>query len=440
MQPHEMQPHETQAQQIQPHEMQPHETQARQIQPHEIQALRTATRGTNQYIHFNNAGASLPPDSTVDTVIRYLQEEAIGGGYETEASYAAQLDHVYTLIAKLINARPDEIAVVENASTGWCLAFNGIDFQPGDEVITSEMEYVTNHLGFLNVKKLHDIRLKVIPNDAEGNFDLLALEKAITGKTRLIAITHVPSSAGNILPVKEIGQIARRHNILYLVDACQSVGQLPLDVEAIGCDMLAVTGRKYLRAPRGTGFVYIRKNVQDKLRPLFFDGHSVASVSENGFTFLDSARRFELYEKSRALVLGLGAAVQYALDLGLDRIAKRIGHLAASLRSKLAAIPGVTVHDKGQYLCGIVTFSVAGMEAEKIKAALQEKKINVSIGRAASTPIYMNRHHVPAIVRASVHYFNTDQEIDTFAATLAAIVPSPAMADPAGLPSSVKGR
>ena len=400
------------------------------MQPHEIQTLRAATRGTAQYIHFNNAGSSLPPDSTVDKVIRYLQEEAIKGGYETEASHAAELDHVYTLIAKLVNARPDEIALVENASTGWHLAFNGIDFQPGDEIITSEMEYVTNHLGFLSVKRTQDIRLTVIPNDAEGNFDLRALEKAINPKTRLIAITHVPSSAGNILPVAEIGQLARRHNILYLVDACQSVGQLPLDVEAIGCDMLAVTGRKYLRAPRGTGFVYIRKNIQDKLRPLFFDGHSVASVSENSFTFLDSARRFELYEKSRALVLGLGAAVQYALDLGLGRIEERIGYLAASLRSKLAAIPGVTVHDRGQHLCGIVTFSVADMEAEKVKAALLEKKINVSIGRAISTPIYMNQHHLPTIIRASVHYYNTDEEIDTFCTILAALRPAHAAIHP----------
>lgn len=405
--------------------MQPHE-----MQPHEIGTLRAATRGTSEYIHFNNAGSSLPADNTVDTVIRYLQEEAINGGYETEARYAAGLDHVYALIARLINARPDEIALVENASTGWLLAFNGIDFQPGDEVITSEMEYVTNHLGFLNGKRSHDIRLTVIPNDAEGNFDLQALEKAINPKTRLIAITHVPSAAGNILPIKEIGQIARRHDILYLVDACQSVGQLALDVEGIGCDMLAVTGRKYLRAPRGTGFVYIRKTAQDKLRPLFFDGHSVASVSENGFTALDSARRFELYEKSRALTLGLGAAVQQALDLGLDRIEKRIVYLAASLRNKLAAVPGATVHDKGKHLCGIVTFSVAGMEAVKVKAALQEKKINVSISRMASTPVYMNQHHLDVILRASVHYYNTDQEIDTFCATLAAICPAPAAAGP----------
>ena len=388
------------------------------MQPHEIQALRAATRGTGEYIHFNNAGSSMPPDSTLDTVIRYLQEEASHGGYETEAKYGAGLRDVYALIGKLINADPDEIAIVENASYGWHLAFNGIDFRAGDEVITSEMEYVSNHLGFLNVKKTHDIRVTVIPNDADGNFDLRALENAINAKTRLIAITHIPSTAGNILPVEAIGQIARRHNILYLVDACQSVGQLPLDVEAIGCDMLAVTGRKYLRAPRGTGFVYVRKNIQDKLRLFFIDGHSIASVTENSFVLLDNARRFELYEKNRALMLGLGAAVQYALDLGLGRIEERIGHLAGVLRTRLAAIPGVMVHDKGDRLSGIVTFSVAGIEAQKVKASLQEKKINVSVGNAQNTLVYMNRHHLVTVVRASVHYYNTEQEIDTLCSAI----------------------
>lgn len=388
------------------------------MQPHEIQALRAATRGTTEYIHFNNAGSSLPPDSTLAAVIQYLQEEAICGGYETEAKYSRELENVYTLIAKLINAKADEIAIVENASTGWHLAFNGIDFQPGDEIITSEMEYVTNHLGFLNVKKTQDVKVIVIPNNSQGDFDLQAFEKAINPRTKLIAITHIPSTAGNILPVEEIGRVARRNNILYLVDACQSVGQLPLDVGAIGCDMLAVTGRKYLRGPRGTGFVYVRKNIQDRLRLFFIDGHSVASVSENSFTLQENARRFELYEKNRALGLGLGAAVQYALDLGLDRIAARIKVVATALRSKLAAIPGVTVHDKGSRLSGIVTFSVAGIDAGKVKAALQEKKINVSIGRANSTIVYMNRRHLSTVVRASVHYYNTEREIDALCAVL----------------------
>ena len=391
------------------------------MQTQEIQALRAATRGATDLIHFNNAGCSLPPDKVLDTVIGYLQEEAIKGGYETEAKYAAELDNVYTLIARLLNAQKDEIALVENASTGWHLAFNGIDFQPGDEVITSEMEYVTNHIGFLNLGEKKAIRIIVIPNDAKGNFDLQALEQAINKKTKLIAITHIPSTAGNILPVEAIGKIARSHGILYLLDGCQSAGHIPLDVEAIGCDMLAATGRKYLRGPRGTGFLYVRKNAQHQLRPFFLDGHSVTSVGEKGFELQDNARRFELYEKNRALVLGLGAAVSYALNLGVDNIEKRITHLSALLRSRLASLPAVTVHDKGHRLSGIVTFSVANIEATSVKAALQEKKINVSVGKALSTIIYMNRHHLSSVVRASVHYYNTEEEIDALCEILAGL-------------------
>src|SRR6185437_4737563 len=259
----------------------------------EIQQLRAETKGTAKRIHFNNAGASLPPDVVVETVVQYLEEEAACGGYETEYKYKAQLDNTYTLIARLINAEVDEIAVVENASTAWLLAFNGIGFETGDEVITSEMEYVTNLIGLLNAQKTYGIRIRIIPNDAQGNFSLAALEDAISPRTKLIAITHIPSTAGGMTPIVEIGRIARKHNVLYLVDACQSVGQAPVNVKEIGCDMLAVTGRKYLRAPRGTGFLYVKKAVQNQLKPILIDGFTATSVTLNDFKLRDDARRFE---------------------------------------------------------------------------------------------------------------------------------------------------
>jgi selenocysteine lyase/cysteine desulfurase len=382
------------------------------MEPNEIERLRAETDGSNDCVHFNNAGSSLPPRVVVDTMVHYLSEEARCGGYEMEARYAIPLENVYSLISRLLHARPNEIAVVENASMAWHLAFNGIDFREGDEVIISEMEYVTNFIGLLDCQQRRGIRVRVIPNDTRGNFDLDALESAVTPRTKLIAITHIASTAGNILPIGEIGRVARRNGILYLVDACQSVGQLPLDVEAIGCDMLSVTGRKYLRAPRGTGFLYVRKSVQDRLRPLLFDGHSITCVGEHSFQFRDDARRFELYEKNRALVLGLGAAVDYALALGLDRIAGRVQQMARLLREKLASIRGVTVHDQGSHLSGIVTFSVQGMDATAVKKSLEEKKINVSVAKAHSTFTYMNRHGLGSIVRASLHYYNTEAEID----------------------------
>jgi cysteine desulfurase/selenocysteine lyase len=321
------------------------------------------------------------------------------------------LGNTYTLIARLINAGVDEVAIVENASTAWQITFNGIDFKKGDEVITCEMEYVTNLIGLLNAKKTHGIEIKVIPNDARGNFSLAALEDAISPRTKLIAVTHIPSTAGGMIPVVEIGKIAKKHQILYLVDACQSAGQAPVDVKKIGCDMLAVTGRKYLRAPRGTGFLYVRKAVQDQLKLIFMDGFSAPNVSLDDFKPRDDARRFELYEKNRALTLGLGKAVEYALNVGVDRIWQRVQYLANLMRMQLAGIGGITVHDIGDEKCGIVTFSVNGIESPVIKSMLGAKNINVSVGKAISTLIYMDKNHLTSVVRASIHYYNTEEEI-----------------------------
>lgn len=387
----------------------------------EIQQLRTDTIGTAKKIHFNNAGASLPPDVVVNTVVNYLHEEAIEGGYETEYKYREELDKVYTSIAKLINAEKDEVAVIENASIAWGLAFNGIRFSAGDEIITSEMEYVTNLIGFLDAKQKHGIEIKLIPNDNDGNFDMAKFESAISSKTKLIAITHIPSTAGGMMPVEAIGQIARRHNILYLVDACQSAGQIPLDVKAMGCDMLSVTGRKYLRGPRGTGFLFVKREVQDQLQVMFMDGFTADLVSETEFKIRNDARRFEVYEKNRALTLGLGKAIDYALAIGVDRIWQRVQYLANLLRDKLSAVNGITVHDIGSQKCGIVTFSVDGINSGIIKEMLFEKNINVSVAMAKNTLVYMNKHHLNGILRASVHYYNTEEEIDVLCTELKAL-------------------
>lgn len=387
----------------------------------EIQKFRAETRGTAEKIHFNNAGSSLPPDIVVGTVIDFLKEEAIIGGYEAEYKYREPLENVYGLIAELINAGKDEVAIVENASMAWGLAFNGINFEKGDVILTSEMEYVTNLIGFLNAKKMYGVVIRVIPIDEHGNFSMPALEEAISPQTKLIAITHIPSTAGGMIPIVEIGKIARKNNILYLVDACQSIGQAPVDVKTIDCDLLSVTGRKYLRAPRGTGFLYVRKSVQDQLKTFFLDGHSTQWVNEEEYKLRDDARRFQLYESNRGLTLGLGKAIEYVLRIGVDRIWTRVQQLADLFRAQLERIDGISVHDRGDQKCGIVTFSVKGMDSPTIKTRLGEMNINVSVGVAVSTLIYMNKNHLISVVRASVHYYNTEEEIGKFCEVLASM-------------------
>jgi cysteine desulfurase / selenocysteine lyase len=231
----------------------------------------------------------------------------------------------------------------------------------------------------------------------------------------------VPSTAGNVLPAAAIGKVAGKHGIVYLLDACQSAGQIPVDVQAIGCDMLAVTGRKYLRGPRGSGFLYVRKQMQDKLKLLFFDGRTVVNVNQQGFVVRQDARRFEWYEKNPAVVLGLQKAVEYALNIGVERIWQRIQYLASLFRKRLCELNGVTVHDQGDDLCGIVTFSLSRVTAAEVRTKLAAKNINVHIGLAKSTLYHMNRKGLDGIIRASVHYYNTEEELELVCRELRAL-------------------
>lgn len=377
----------------------------------EVQQLRMETKGCKHTAHFNNAGASLPPDIVVDSVIEYLREEALYGGYEVESVWKPKIENTYELIAQMINADATEIAITENASIAWRIAFHGIEFEEGDEIITSELEYVTNMLGFAQLQKRKRVNIKVIETNDNGNFLIDELENAITKQTKLIAVTHISSSNGMVMPVEHIGAIARKHGILYLVDACQSVGHMPTDVKQIKCDMLSVTGRKYLRAPRGTGFLYVRREIQDKISPVYIDFHSIQSSTVKNFQLKDSARRYEVFEKNRALTIGLGKAVGYALNIGLDKIWQRICFLAEILRGSLLNVNGVSVHDVGSKRSGIVTFSIIGVDSLLVKQELIKRNINVSIGGALATPVFMDKYKLNNILRASVHYYNTEDEI-----------------------------
>jgi cysteine desulfurase/selenocysteine lyase len=392
------------------------------IDDKEVMLLRNQTKGCQTHIHLNNAGASLPPDAVTEAIIAYLSEEAVNGGYETESKYAQKLENTYLQIADLLNANVDEVAIFENGSSAWGTAFKGVDLKHGDEIITCEMEYISNWIGFINSSKTIGVKVIVIPNDDSGNFQLDQLEKAITIKTKLIAITHISSSSGNILPIVEIGKIAEQYQIPYLLDAAQSVGQVPLDVDLIKCDMLSATGRKFIRAPRGTGFLYVRRSIQDKIRPLLLDSNGLSAVTTIDYHLRSDARRYELYEKSRALTIGLGKAIEYALNIGIDRIWQRVQYLADFTRNELVKNADVTVHDLGDYKCGIITFSVRNIESTAIKAKLAEMAINVSVSSQKATLLYMKKNKLESVVRASVHYYNTDQEIISLCKALSDII------------------
>jgi selenocysteine lyase/cysteine desulfurase len=388
----------------------------------DIHQIRKDTPGVEKVIHLNNAGAALQPVQVIDKIREYQEYEFLHGGYETAELYKEEIKGTYSAIAHLINATSPEIALVENATTAWDMAFHSLEFSEGDVILTSRAEYASNFIGFLQARKRYGIEIKVVENDKEGQLDLQLLDSMITPKVKLIAINHVPTNSGLVNPAEEIGKIARENKIFYLLDACQSIGQVPIDVKRIGCHFLSATGRKYLRGPRGTGFLYVEESIIHEIEPVFLDLHSAKWVSIDEYVIRKDARRFENWECNYSLRLGLKEAAEYARSRELEGSWERIMALGSLMRNKLSSVPRVNIYDKGHILGGIVTFSVEGYKDADIKKALLSKGINVAVGPGNAALLDMQSKGINSLIRASVHYYNTEEEIDYFVKSLEAVI------------------
>ena len=377
----------------------------------DIAKIRADTPGVEKVAHFNNAGASLMPTPVLDVQIEHLKLEASIGGYEAAAAAAVRCEAVYASVSKLIHADVDEVALVENATVAWDMAFYSLPFDKGDRILTSEAEYAANYIAYLHVAKRTGVVVESIPCANSGEVDTKALEDMIDDRVKLISITHIPTNGGLVNPASEIGRIAKTNNITYLLDACQSVGQLPIDVDELGCDILSATGRKYLRGPRGTGFLYVRKDLLATLEPPMIDLFAAKWVAPDQYELRPDARRFENWENNYTARLGLGAAIDYALNLGIDLTWQRILELSSSLRQKMSVIDGIKLRDIGSLQGGIVTFTLEGIDATAIKELVGSQAINVSVSNPSSTLLDATRRNLPPVVRASVHYYNDEVEV-----------------------------
>jgi selenocysteine lyase/cysteine desulfurase len=378
----------------------------------DVAAARAETPGCELVAHLNNAGAALMPRRVVETVVGYLEREAQHGGYEAAEAAAAEIADVYGSIASLLGCGPDEIAAFDSATRAWTAAFSSFTFEPGDRVLTHRIEYASNVLQMLQAARRAGVSIEIVPSTSTGEIDLEALAALLDDRVRLVAVTHVATSGGLVNPVASVGALTRAAGVPFLLDACQSVGQIPLDVDAIGCDFLAATGRKFLRGPRGTGFLYARRSIAEAIEPVGIDLHSARWTDRMSYELESAARRFEQFERAPALWLGLGAAVSYALELGLDAINTRVVALAERLRELLQACAGVTVRDEGRERCGIVTFTVDGRTPAEVAAVLRAHGINVSTSTADMNRLDLAARGLDGVVRASVHYYNIEAELD----------------------------
>lgn len=395
------------------------QTSTQIVQPfsaEEIIAFRKDTEGCANIIHLNNAGASLMPDPVTKSILDHIKLEASIGGYEASALQQAAISDFYTQAARLFNCKPTNIAFTSSATDSYTRALSSIPFKAGDIILTSNDDFISNQIQFLSCQKRFGIKIERVKNAPEGGVDLEDLEhKLKTLHPRLLAITHIPTNSGLVQPVHAIGEIAARYETLYLLDACQSVGQMKLDVEALHCDFLSVTNRKFLRGPRGTGMLYISdKALQAGLEPLFLDMRGAEWIEKDVYKQREDAMRFEDWEFAYALVLGTKTAIEYFLRIGEDRVWQRVKELSSRLRSQLTGINKVRVLDRGPEVGGLVTFAVEGGDPVHLVQELLKRKINVVPSYRKFAVIDFDEKKVDWALRASPHYFNTTDELDQF--------------------------
>ncbi len=379
----------------------------------DVGRARAETPGCHDVAHLNNAGAALPTRAVLDTVIEHLELEGRVGGYMAADLVAERTTAVYASVASLLGASVREIALVENATRAWDMVAYSLaaSFRPGDRVLTSRAEYASNVIGLLQLAERTGATVEVVPDDEHGQLSVDALAGTLDERVRLVAMSWIPTQGGLVNPAAAVGAVTRAADVPYLLDACQAVGQLPIDVGALGCDFLSATGRKYLRAPRGTGLLYVRDEWIDRLEPPFLDVHAAQWAPDDEVIIRGDARRFESWERSVANQLGLGAAADHALEVGVDAIAERVLGLGAALREQLVEVPGLTLHDRGVERCGIVTFTVDGADVYELAASLRAQGINISVSTIDFARYDFEARGLTAVARASVHYYNTEEEL-----------------------------
>jgi selenocysteine lyase/cysteine desulfurase len=392
----------------------------------DVARWRSETPGADRLVHLNNAGAALAPRPVRDAIDQHLDLEQQLGGYEAADARVAEIGATYEAVARVLQTRGRNIALVQNSTVAFAQAVLAIDFGPGDILLTSRSDYASNQIMYLALARRRGVEMVRAPDAPEGGIDPEAVRQMVRRRRpALVALTWVPTNSGLVQPVELVGRICREAGVPYLVDACQATGQMPIDVERLHCDYLAATARKFLRGPRGVGFLYVSdRTLAAGAYPLLVDMHGATWTEADEFDLMPDARRFETWEFSYSLVLGLGAAARYALEVGLDVARDRARELAAYARERLAAVPGVRVLDRGPELCAIVTVSVRNKDAQEIKLALRARGINTSSPQREDAVIDMDEKGASSALRISPHYYNTKEEIDTAVEALQEILSS----------------
>lgn len=387
---------------------------------------RRDTPGCERLVHLNNAGAALMPRPVREAVLGHLRLEEELGGYEAADARSERIQAAYAAMGRLLNSKARNVALVQNSTVAFGQALSAFDLGTGDIILTSRSDYASNQIMYLSLARRRGVEIVRAPDAREGGVDPEAVRRLIARRRpALVALTWIPTNSGLVQPVEEVGRICRDAGVPYLIDGCQATGQMPIDLQRLHCDYFSGTSRKFLRGPRGLGFLWVSdRALEAGAHPLLVDMHGASWTEADAFELTPDARRFETWEFAHALVLGAGAAAEYALEVGVDVAQQRAWQLADYARSRLAALPGVRVLDRGPELCAIVTIAISGRDTTPIKLELRSRGINTSSPQREDAVIDMDEKGTESALRISPHYYNTNEEIDTAVEALREILSS----------------
>lgn len=387
----------------------------------DVRRVRAATPGLEGRIHLDNCGSAFMAQPVIDEINAAFSREIMVGGYVAQEQQADRLEDGYQNLAALFDGKVTDFAFVSSAVDGWTKAFYSIPFESGDNIITAYNEYCSNYVAYLQVAKTKGVEIRVADPAPGGGINLDHLVSLIDRRTRLISISHMPSSSGEINQVAAVGKIANSRNILYQLDACQSAGHIPVSIEEIGCDIMTGTARKFLRGPRGIGFLYVNEKARSQMEPVVLTNQSAEWTSKDAYTLRSDARVFEAWERSVVNQLGFSAAIRYLLDLGVEKATGQIAANATYLRKCLPDIPGVTVECPEHATSAIITLNKGGFAPATIKQTLEQQGIAVQVASVVHTRLDLEARGIESAVRISPHYYSSKEDMDGFMSALEAL-------------------
>lgn len=382
------------------------------LSPETIIQVRRQTPGLEGRIHLDNSGSALMPQPVITALQHAIERDAAFGGYVAQEQQAAALEEGYTSLTRLLGGEVADYAFVGSAVDGWTKAFYSLPLKAGDNIVTAYNEYCSNYIAYLQLQKNRGVEIRVARQASGGGVDLDHLQSLIDSRTTLISLSHMPSSSGEINPAEQVGEIARSAGVLYQLDACQSVGHVPVNVDRIGCDIMTGTSRKFLRGPRGIGFLYVNEKARLVMEPVVLTNQSAEWTSASEYTLRQDARVFEAWERSVANQLGFSAAIDYLLELGVETATAQIAENAAYLRARLGDIKNIRVECPPGATSAIMTFNVNEQAPSDVKATLERQNIAVQTASVVHTRLDLEERGVESAVRVSPHYYNNRTDMD----------------------------